>query len=739
VNEDRDLIGETLAHYTITAKLGEGGMGEVYRATDTKLGRDVALKVLPAEMASNPERLERFRREAKALAALDHRGIVTVYSVEESGGVHFLTMQLVMGQTLDQLIPEGGMPADEILEIATALADALAAAHEKDIVHRDLKPANVMVTQEGRVKVLDFGLAKITGPSPEEALNSMLPTALQTSEGVVMGTVPYMSPEQVAAGDVDHRTDIFSLGIILYEMATGARPFQGRSSAELASAILRDLPRPVAEVRSDLSHEVTHAIAGCLEKSTADRFQTAREVCDALRGGSAGAPALEAESPSTRGALTTRSPTSHTATGVDSGAARAEEGFWVAVLPLKYKGADTDIAALAEGLSEEIATGLSRFSYLRVIARSSTERYSGEAVDVRSVGEKLGARYVMEGSLRQAGTRLRLAVQLVDTTTGAHLWAESYERTFSPEAVFELQDDLVARIVSTVADMNGVLPRSMGEAVRSRAAEELSPYEAVLRSFAYFERVTADELAAARSALDLAVQKAPTYSDAWALLALLCAQEYGQGFDLLPDSLASGATAARRAVENGPSNHLAHFSLAQVLFFQKDFQAFRNAANRAVTLNPMDGNSIAFLGELLTYSGDFERGRELADRAKQLNPNHPGWYWYADFFCAEGESAGPLGAARRHRSCLRTARRSRDSRQGSDETSRSSAKFRRNRPPGVREVVGHEPRGAHDRWAPEGGARAGGQVAVGRRFARWSERGYTFDCRPAVRQHECRR
>jgi len=238
----------------------------------------------------------------------------------------------------------------------------------------------------------------------------------------------------------------------------------------------------------------------------------------------------------------------------------------------------------------------------------------------------------MEGSLRQTGTRLRLAARLVDTTTGVHLWAENYERSFSPEAVFELQDDLVPRIVSTVADMNGVLPRSMGEALRGRAPDQLSPYEAVLRSFAYFERVTAEELAAARSALELAVEEAPTYADALAMLALLCAQEYGQGFDLLPDSLASGATAARRAVEAGPSNHLAHFSLAQVLFFQKEFQAFQNAAERAATLNPMDGNSIAFLGELLTYSGDSERGLALAESAKQLNPHHPGWCWFADFY-----------------------------------------------------------------------------------------------------------
>ena len=320
--------------------------------------------------------------------------------------------------------------------------------------------------------------------------------------------------------------------------------------------------------------------------------------------------------------------------GRDAGAIRADEGFWVAVLPFKYSGSNADLTVLAEGLTEETVTGLSRFSYLKVIARSSTSRYANESVDVRSAGRELGARYVMEGSLRQAGTKLRLAVQLVDAVSGAHLWAENYERTFSPEAVFELQDELVPRIVSTVADMNGVLPRSMSETVRSRAPEELSPYEAVLRSFGYFERVNAEELAAARSGLELAVQKAPTYADAWAMLALLCVQEYAQGFNLQANPLTSGATAARRAVEATPSNHLAHFSLAQALFFQKEFQSFRNAADRAVTLNPMDGNSIAFLGELLTYAGDWEHGMALAERAKQLNPHHPGWYWYADFYNA---------------------------------------------------------------------------------------------------------
>jgi TolB-like protein/tetratricopeptide (TPR) repeat protein len=311
---------------------------------------------------------------------------------------------------------------------------------------------------------------------------------------------------------------------------------------------------------------------------------------------------------------------------------RAEEGFRVAVLPFKYSGSNADVTALAEALSEEIVTGLSRFSYLRVIARSSTSRDATGATDVRTIGREMGARYVMDGALRQAGPKLRLTVQLIDTASGAHLWAENYERTFSPDAMFELQDDLAARIVSTVADAQGVLPQSMSEVVRSRDPEELSPYEAVLRSFGYVARATAEELAAACAGLESAVRKAPANGDAWAMLASLYGQDYGQGFDLRPYSLTRALTAAQRAVEIAPFNNRAHASLAQALFFKKEFQGSRNAAERAVALNSMDGGSVAFLGEILTYMGDRERGLALVARAKQLNPNYPGWYWYADFY-----------------------------------------------------------------------------------------------------------
>ncbi len=337
------VIGKTLGHYHVVDKLGEGGMGEVFRATDTKLGRAVALKVLPAEMARDPERLARFQREARAVAALNHPHIVTIYSVEEAepstgsvqGGIHFLTMELVEGQSLAQLIPEGGFPVDRILSTGAALADALAAAHEKGIVHRDLKPANVMLTSDGRPKVLDFGLAKeMRGTG---AADATLTAAGRTEVGVVMGTPAYMSPEQIAGREVDHRTDIFSLGILLYQMATGQRPFEGATSMELASAILRDTPRPLGEVRADVPADLARLIRRCLEKDPQRRVQTMRDVDNELReiARSATQDAKVGSSPS----LATR-----------SGAERADEGFWVAVLPFKYRGANADLEALADGL-----------------------------------------------------------------------------------------------------------------------------------------------------------------------------------------------------------------------------------------------------------------------------------------------------------------------------------------------------------------------------------------------------
>jgi len=616
------LAGHTLARYSIGPAIGAGGMGEVYRATDTKLARDVALKVLSAGTAADADRLARFQREARAVAALNHPNVVTIYSVEEAENVHFMTMELIDGQPLDRLIPAKGMPADRLIEIGGAIAEALAAAHEKGIVHRDLKPANVMVTHEGRVKVLDFGLAKDAGA--ETANDPAGISASHTQTGMVMGTPAYMSPEQLSGRPLDHRTDIFSFGVLLHEMATGCRPFKGSSSAELISSILRDSPPPVSDIRPDLPSDVTRLIRRCLEKEPRYRVQTARDLGNEFRELTRTAVRLPA-----RPSFTPRASVSP-----DSASVRAAEGFWVAVLPFKYTGSDADLKALAEGLSEEVITGLSRFSYLRVIAGGSTTKYSSGSGDVRVIARELGARYVMEGSLRQAGNRLRLAVQLVDAVSAAHLWAETYERVFSPDAMFELQDDLVPRIVATVADIHGVLPHSMGEVLRQKGGAHFTPHEAVVRCFSYFERLTAEEHAEVRKILEEAVAEAPGQSDCWAMLAILYWHEYGFDFNPLPDSLRRAHAAARRAVEAAPSSSLAHCVLAEVLFFQKDTPGFRVEAERSMELNPMDAADTATVGWMLAYAGDWDRGCAIVERACQLNPHHPGWYYYPMFLNA---------------------------------------------------------------------------------------------------------
>ncbi len=358
------MIGKTLGHYKIVAAIGAGGMGEVYRAADAKLGRDVALKLLPQRVANDPDALARFRREARAVATLNHPNIVTIYSVEEANGTLFLTMELVEGQSLKELIAERALPVERIVEIGRALADAVEAAHEKGIVHRDLKPANVMVTTDGRVKVLDFGLAKEISNTNESDVT--LTSADQTKAGTVMGTPAYMSPEQVSGQEIDHRTDIFSMGVVLYEMASGERPFEGRSAAAISAAILCDEPRPVGERRADLPAAVSKAIHHCLEKKAHDRFASARDLRAALH--------IERAADSTASAATGSAHRAQTAKD-DSAAARALEGFWIAVLPFKYGGTNGDIAAVGEGLADELVIGMSRFSYLKILASSSTARY----------------------------------------------------------------------------------------------------------------------------------------------------------------------------------------------------------------------------------------------------------------------------------------------------------------------------------------------------------------------------
>jgi len=308
--------------------------------------------------------------------------------------------------------------------------------------------------------------------------------------------------------------------------------------------------------------------------------------------------------------------------------ARTVEGFWIAVLPFKWSGTEPHLASCADGATEDIVTGLSRFSYLRVLAASSIAKIAGKPVDAQAANEELGARYLLEGSLRQAGPRVRLAAKLVDCETGAHLWAETYDRALCDQDQFDLLDDVVPQIVSTIADTYGVLPRGMGESLRGKNADSLTPYEAVLRCFAYFQRLSAEEHLPARLALERAVAHSPGYADAWAMLSLVYMEEFTHGFNLLPEPLDRALAAARRAVEIAPSNHLAHHAMAAAEFFRGEHQRFRLAASRALELNPMDGFTLAYLGFLIAYAGDWKRGGVLSASARRLNPHHPGWYWF---------------------------------------------------------------------------------------------------------------
>ena len=603
------MIGSSLAHYRITERLGAGGMGEVYRATDTKLGRDVAIKVLPPALAADAERLERFEREARAVAALNHPNIVTIHAVDEADGVRFLAMELVDGEPLEMLIPlDAGMPLPRLLEIAVPLADALAAAHEKRVVHRDLKPANIMVTKDGRPKILDFGLAKLLQDDTSGGETSRLETLAKTQEGVVMGTVPYMSPEQVEGRSVDHRTDVFSLGVILYEMAVGTRPFAGGSSPALMSAILRDTPRPVHELRPELPERLGRLVARCLEKSVGERIQTARDVLNELR-------AVRAASTS----------------GVRAGSGprrSREREYRIAVLPFKCASADPELVSFTDALAEDVTAGLSRFPYLSVVAHASTLRFRSQP-DLRATGAELGARFVLEGGVRRGGSTVRVAAQLADVETGAQLWAETYNRDTSKADLMTAGDEVVDRVVATVADSHGVLMRSIVAALDELEDDELTPAEWGLRSFRYNERLTSAEHAPMRSGLERAVEREARNASLWACLAKVFLDEYSYGFNAGTESLERALAAARRAIEIDRTSELGYQALAGAHFLRRDVAAFRVAAERAIELNPRNSTTLALVGLRLVLVGDAARGGQIARRAMELNPHHAGWYHLA--------------------------------------------------------------------------------------------------------------
>jgi len=438
------MIGRTLLHYEILEKLGQGGMGEVWLARDTRLGREVAIKVLSPEVASDPERLERFRREAKAVAALNHPNIVTIHSVEEDVDTPFFTMEHIEGTTLSQIIPKEGMGAGRFLDLAIPIADAVSAAHESGITHRDLKPGNIMVSGRGRLKVLDFGLAKVSREESKEAhSDSHLETEFLTSEGQVLGTTPYMSPEQLKGKPVDQRSDIFSLGTILYAMATGKHPFLADSSAELISSILSHHPPEVGEVREGLPDYLSGVIKRCLEQDPDDRYQSARELendllrlRDAVSGSSdpqtlvlsdsvkAGRPGIHIP----RWALAGAAAVAIVIVGVmmigTIGSKPPAPLRALAVMPFANLTGKAELDQLAEGISAGLTNRLRESEGLQVMGRS--ESWSARDRSHGELAEELGVGSVVDGEILEQGSRLESSLRLTDTATGLVLWSHTY-------------------------------------------------------------------------------------------------------------------------------------------------------------------------------------------------------------------------------------------------------------------------------------------------------------------------
>ncbi len=617
------MIGTTLAHYRITAALGAGGMGEVWRAHDEKLGREVAIKVLPEEFSADPQRLDRFEREARAVASLNHPHIVTIYSVEEVGSIHFLTMELVDGRTLEKMIPDGGFDLERFFELATPLAEAISAAHDKSVIHRDLKPANVMVDGGGRVKVMDFGLAKLQD-AKDASDSSELPTEALTGIGTIVGTVPYMSPEQVEGLVVDHRTDIFSLGVLLYEMALGERPFKGSTSPALMSSILRDVPPSVVEMRADLPRHLARIIGRCLEKDRRDRYQTARDVFNELR-----ALKRETSGESVASAAPRVVPVRRAATASSGSRLRPGRDRAIAVASFRAPASDTALAGLAEGLAEDITSGLARFPYLTII--DGAQLGLGEDSGATTPGH--GVRYILRGGLRSAGPDLRLSVQLVEVETGAHVWSEAYDRRFEGANLFELQDDLTDRIVSTVGDYSGVMARLVAADLRALPDEAMTVDDWIMRAVCFVQVIQPpEEHAAIRDGLEDMVELHPDNAEAHAWLANAYVNEFAFGFNALEDPIGRSLQMAQRAVDLDPTSQAGWLNLAGGHFFLGDLAAFEAAATRAMALNPRNSYAIAYMGLCFGNSGQRETWSRTRDPGLCPQPAPPEWYPFVNFY-----------------------------------------------------------------------------------------------------------
>lgn len=621
-------IGGTLSHFRILAKIGEGGMGEVYLAEDSRLKRKVALKTLPAEMIGDPGWRRRFQREAETLAALNHPNIVTIYSIERSGATRFLTMEFVEGRSLDRILRPGGLDLPELLEIGSALAEALTAAHEKGIVHRDLKPANVMQGDDGRVKVLDFGLAKAleTARGPVAPSTRSLGDTLSLT-GAVMGTARYMSPEHFDGGPLDGRSDIFSLGIVLYELATGERPFSGEDAVALRSSMRRDTPPAVHELRPRLPDRLGHLIARCLEKDPERRFQSARDVREELAElRRAMAPGPRAHPPRWRvraavavaaiivtAAVAWLALPSRTGSPFSGNSARGDATL--AVLPFADMSQEKNLEYFADGMAEELLNTLSKNPGLRVAARTSSFYFKDRNLELAEIGRQLNVATILEGSVRKAGDRVRITVQLVKAADGYHLWSETYDRPL--EDIFAVQDEIAG---SVAAALHVALPGRQEDTPIAHAMNTQA-YSDYLQGRYFFERQSAGSLEQSIERFQAALRLEPTFSPAWIWLSAAYCGQADQGYVTVEDGYSRCRQAAERAIALDDTRGQAHANVGWIAMNHDwDWERADAAYRRAWAMEP--GNAhVAWHCALFALSqGRLDEAMALALRATELEP-----------------------------------------------------------------------------------------------------------------------
>jgi len=582
--------GARLGPYEILAPLGAGGMGEVYRARDTKLDRDVALKVLPSHLAKDPEALERFEREAKVIAALSHPNILSIFDFGEQEGVSYAVTELLEGETLRARLASGALPPRKAVEIAIGMAQGLAAAHDRGIVHRDLKPENVFVTRDGRVKLLDFGLARLL-----PLFGSRGPTAVGaeslTEPGSVLGTVGYMSPEQVRGGSTGPASDIFSFGAVFYEMLRGQRAFQRPSHIETMMAILHEEPPGLHEGSGSFAAELSAVVEHCLEKLPEERFQSARDLAFALRFGDR----EESSSPRRAAALA------------------AESGASIAVLPFRNVSADPTAEYFCDGVTEEILNALAQIPALAVAARTSSFAYKGKDTDVRQIGRELGVRTVLEGSIRQSGQRLRVTAQLVDVGTGYHLWSDRYDRELRD--VFAVQDEIARAIADTLKVR---LLGSSDAPLVAPSTENVEAYDLFLKGRYFWSR---RQIREAIEQFEAAVERDPGFTAAWTGIADSYAVWGFYGGIPTWEAFARARSAAEKAQSLAPGHESAHLSLGIIEhYYGWDTAREERALRQAIDQNPRSFEGYFWLALCLGVVGRFDEALAIARRGLEIEP-----------------------------------------------------------------------------------------------------------------------